>query len=172
MNPDAPGIGDFVKAGKILQATTTNADLRAATDTLASGAQAIGLDQFKPFLRKADDHLTRQGGLLALMRDVPTAALVSSTPGSPLLGHKTGLVTLVNSATPTVPPPDIVPGGPWTWSVDPNNGRGGKFVGSSGATASWDALDGHWDVDNGQGERTRYNRFGAPLTPKRSAWTI
>lgn len=75
-----------------------------------------------------------------------------------------GLATLV-AAPPTPPPPPSIPGGPWTWLADPSNSRGGTFRGQDGSSASWDAKDGHWDVDNGRGERSRYNRFGASLTP-------
>lgn len=34
----------------------------------------MGLDYFKPFLSQADDHLVGTGGLMALMRDLPTPA--------------------------------------------------------------------------------------------------
>jgi RHS repeat-associated protein len=63
------------------------------------------------------------------------------------------------------PPPSNVPGGPWTWSPDPNNGRGGTYRGPNGHSGNWDP-DGHWDVDDGKGNRQRYNRFGAPISPE------
>jgi hypothetical protein len=67
------------------------------------------------------------------------------------------------------PPPDRVPGGPWTWYDDPNNSRGGTYYGQANENgvrpqASWDAEGGHWDVDNGQGNRQRYNWRGAPIS--------
>lgn len=62
-NADAPGIDSFVKAGGTLQAADSHADLREATDLIARSAQEMGLDRFKPFLRKADDYLTQSGTL-------------------------------------------------------------------------------------------------------------
>src|SRR3984893_1354284 len=35
------------------------------------------------------------------------------------------------------PPPASIPGGPWTCSPDPGNGRGGAWLGPNGASASW-----------------------------------
>src|SRR5579883_148420 len=64
------------------------------------------------------------------------------------------------------PPPDKIPGGPWKWSPDPRNSRGGVYSGpKAGSSASWDDIYGHWDVDDGYGNRQRYNRWGDPLTP-------
>ena len=65
---------------------------------------------------------------------------------------------------PGEPPPPRIPGGPWEWSPDPNNSRGGTFKDPSGQSASWDRPGGHWDVDDGHGNRQRYNRHGAPLS--------
>lgn len=69
-----PGIDGFVRAARLMRDGRDNADLRAATDALGRAAQDIGLDRFKPFLRKADDHLDERGGLLTLVRDMPGAA--------------------------------------------------------------------------------------------------
>lgn len=68
-NADAPGIDPSVKAGGTLPAAESHADLREATDFVARSAQEMGLDRFKPFLRKADDYLTQSGGLVALLRE-------------------------------------------------------------------------------------------------------
>lgn len=73
-NADAPGVGAFVKAGGVIRAADTHADLREATDLVVHSAQEMGLDRFRPFLRQADDHLTQTGGLAALIRDVSSAA--------------------------------------------------------------------------------------------------
>ena len=82
-NADAPGVGAFVKAGGVLKAAATQADLREATDLVARSAQEMGLDRFQPFLRKADDHLTRTGGMLALLQDLrPTAPAVRPPPSA------------------------------------------------------------------------------------------
>jgi RHS repeat-associated protein len=67
----------------------------------------------------------------------------------------------------TYPPPPNIPGGPWKWCPNPNNSRGGQFVGQGGASASWDP-EGHWDVDNGKGIRQRYSNRGVPITPKQA----
>jgi len=79
-NADAPGIGAFVKAGGVLRAAATHADLREAADLVARSAQEMGLDRFQPFLRQADDHLTRTGGMLALLQDVPTSKAPTLAP--------------------------------------------------------------------------------------------
>lgn len=90
-NADAPGVGAFVKAGGVLKAAANHADLREATDLVAHSAQEMGLDRFQPFLRRADDHLTRTGGMLALLQDVPAprapalAPPPSATPSGPRL---------------------------------------------------------------------------------------
>ena len=59
------------------------------------------------------------------------------------------------------PPPDSI-GGPWKWTADQEDGRGGKWRDPSGKSASWDEKGCHWDVDV-KGERTRYNRWGSPM---------
>jgi RHS repeat-associated protein len=64
------------------------------------------------------------------------------------------------------PPPVEIPGGPYKWSPDPGNSRGGSFKGPNGASASWDPTGDHWDVDDGKGNRQRYNRHGSPITKK------
>ena len=164
VHPDAPGMGSFVKAGRLLHSARTYAEVRNATDHVERSAQDMGLDRFRPFLQRADNHLQQAGGLPALQRDVSFR-----TNGRALAEHRNAADSSILPAAgegPTAPPPNEIPGGPWKWSADSNNSRGGKFVGSGGGTASWDDVDGHWDVDDGSGQRTRYNRFGAPLTPE------
>ena len=94
MHPDGPGVGPFVEAGRVLASAQTHADLREATDKVAASAQEMGLDNFKPFLRRADDHLTGTGGLLALLRDLPKSA-------SPV----TSLPVIRPPVRPALPPP-------------------------------------------------------------------
>lgn len=87
VRPDTPGIDGFIRAARLLRDGQPNTDLRAATDALGRTTQDTGLDQFKPFLRRADEHLTGQSGLLTLVRGelgaaVPrTAAPVLPMPG-------------------------------------------------------------------------------------------
>jgi RHS repeat-associated protein len=71
-------------------------------------------------------------------------------------------------AGPYAPPPSNIPGGPWKWSPDPNNSRGGTYTGQNNASASWDSKGNHWDVDDGKGNRQRYNRWGKPITPQQA----
>ena len=71
MKADAPGVSAFVRAGSVIHAAETNTELRTATDLIARSAQEVGLDHFKPFLRQADSHLTRTGGVPALLHDLP-----------------------------------------------------------------------------------------------------
>jgi len=86
---DAPGIDAFVKAGGVIHAVGSHADLREATDLVGRSAQQMGLHRFQPFLRRADDHLTQTGGMIALLRDVPAPAPAappaSTTPAGPRL---------------------------------------------------------------------------------------
>jgi RHS repeat-associated protein len=63
------------------------------------------------------------------------------------------------------PPPPNIPGGPWKWAPNPQNSRGGTYVDPDGRSATWDKKGNHWDVDDGKGNRQRYNRWGKPLTP-------
>ena len=79
---DAPGITSFIKAGAVIEAADSHADVREATDLVGRSAQEMGLDQFRPFLREADDHLSQTGGMVALLRDipVPTAPSVARPP--------------------------------------------------------------------------------------------
>lgn len=95
-HPDAPGVAPFVKAGALLKGAETYAGLRAGSDLVARSAVDMGLDRFKPFLRDADEHLTREGGLVTLARDVtpfatpdtaaPAAAPLAK-PGLPAAGE-------------------------------------------------------------------------------------
>jgi len=80
MHPDGRGVRAFVDVGRLLASAQTHADLRAATDMLAKSAQEMGFDDFKPFLRRADDHLTQTGGMLALMRELPKPAPPVTSP--------------------------------------------------------------------------------------------
>jgi RHS repeat-associated protein len=66
----------------------------------------------------------------------------------------------------TPPPPASIPGGPWKWFPDPSNSRGGTWRGLGGSSATWDQPGGHWDCDDGLGNRQRYNKHGAPVTPE------
>ena len=79
---DAPGITSFIKAGAIIAAADSHADVREATGLVGRSAQEMGLDRFRPFLREADDHLSQTGGMIALLRDVPvpTAPSVVKPP--------------------------------------------------------------------------------------------
>ncbi len=74
---------------------------------------------------------------------------------------------------PIGPPPVPVPGGKpiakWKWNPDPQNRRGGTWgpqepiPGQSQPSASRDPA-GHWDVDDGKGNRQRYSDQGKPIS--------
>jgi RHS repeat-associated protein len=76
--------------------------------------------------------------------------------------------------TPT-PPPDI-PGGPWTWSPDSQNPRGGNFIGPKPPKGGRNVCtyappgpnnkDPYWKVTDPNGNDQRYNANGAPITPE------
>ncbi len=65
---------------------------------------------------------------------------------------------------PGLPPPFE---GEWVFSKNPKNDRSGSWSlrGNQGYEASWDEKDGHWDVDDGRGNRVRTDRRGSLLTP-------
>jgi RHS repeat-associated protein len=65
----------------------------------------------------------------------------------------------------TPPPPAQIPGGPWTWYPDEKNSRGGTWQDSAGNSGNWDDSGGHWDIWDCEGNRQRYNRHGAPISP-------
>jgi RHS repeat-associated protein len=60
----------------------------------------------------------------------------------------------------SLPPPPGIPGGPWQWSSDPGNSRGGSYKDPSGRSATYDYRFSHWDVDQGNGTRLRYDIRG------------
>lgn len=75
---------------------------------------------------------------------------------------------------PPVPVPGSFPGARWKWCPDPQNARGGAWrpmspvPGRSPPSASWDPAagggQGQWDVDDGLGNRQRYDKDGKPIT--------
>ena len=54
--------------------------------------------------------------------------------------------------------------GNWTFYPDSNNSRGGTWQDGNGNSASWDGPGDHWDVDDGKGNRRRYNRHGKEIS--------
>jgi len=64
--------------------------------------------------------------------------------------------------------PQGLPDGDWEWSSDPQNKRGGRWIDKSknphgGASWDGDSKIPHWDVDDGKGNRSRYDEDGRPL---------
>lgn len=100
-HPQAPGIASFVEAARLVQAASTPAKLRPATEKLAQSAQEMGLDQFKPFLRQADQHRADQQAI------AQTTSARASTKGSarqtaePASRAKDGAVASPDSQTPS-----------------------------------------------------------------------
>ncbi len=84
---------------------------------------------------------------------------------------------LASIPAPAGQPPVLVPGGGsgngWRWNPNPQNTRGGSWgpqtplPGQGQPSASWDP-DGHWDVDDGNGNRQRYDPDGKPITPQQA----
>jgi RHS repeat-associated protein len=77
---------------------------------------------------------------------------------------------------PGTPYPENIPGGPWTWSSNPQNSRGGNFQGpkpSGGgqrtsctyAEPGPNNPDPYWKVNQPGGGTQRYNMAGQPITP-------
>lgn len=86
------------------------------------------------------------------------------------------LPSLISQVVPGInAPPVPVPGGGsgagWRWNPNPANSRGGTWgpqqtlPGQSQPSSSWDP-EGHWDVDDGFGNRQRYDENGRPVTPE------
>ncbi|MFZ0932525.1 MAG: RHS repeat-associated core domain-containing protein [Syntrophobacteraceae bacterium] len=72
------------------------------------------------------------------------------------------------------PPVPVPGGGPdtgWKWNPNNQNSRGGTWgpdepvPGQSQPSASWDP-EGHWDIDNGLGQRSRCDENGNPMSPE------
>ena len=78
---------------------------------------------------------------------------------------------------PPVPVPDN-PGSDWKFNPDPQNPRGGSYGptkpqkgrGGGQPSASWEggAAVPHWDVDDGKGNRRRYDQKGNFVTPEKA----
>jgi RHS repeat-associated protein len=65
---------------------------------------------------------------------------------------------------PTNKPPRGIPGGPWEWSPNDANSRGGVYVDPNHKVASWDPEFQHWDFNDPKVPgRRRFNRHGAEL---------
>jgi RHS repeat-associated protein len=78
------------------------------------------------------------------------------------------------SSPPSGAPPVAIPGAPpgTTWApTGPQREGNPSWVptpaipGVPAPTASWDPNGGHWDVDDGQGNRQRYDWRGNPINP-------
>ena len=97
----------------------------------------------------------------------------NSDPASNLYAYADSAPTMMvdpdgRQAGPYAPPPPSIPGGPWKWSRDPGNDRGGKYIGPNNNEASWDP-EGHWDCNDGTGgPRQRYDFRGNPLTKQQA----
>jgi hypothetical protein len=81
---------------------------------------------------------------------------------------------LAGQPAPFGPPPVPVPGGKgigWKWNSNAQNARGGSYgpekplPDQSQPSASLDP-EGHWDIDDGLGNRQRYDLKGKPITPE------
>ncbi len=163
----AAGVGTSQGGGSVdLKLGTIGLGILSGAATLANGADTGGL---AGALTNVGALATAIAGAVQQVNTDPSiqagldqiVGMAATDPANAVMGE----VQLIGTGPPTSPPPDNIPGGPWTWSADPGNRRSGTFVGPNNTSASWEGKDAHWDVDNGQGERTRYNRFGAPLTP-------
>ncbi len=80
--------------------------------------------------------------------------------------------------TPPPPnPPASIPGGPWTWSPNPQNPRGGTYIGPKPITGGQRTQctyadskanfnpDPYWKVTQPDGSAQRYDTSGNPITP-------
>jgi RHS repeat-associated protein len=81
-----------------------------------------------------------------------------------------GLVS-APSGQPPVPVPGGAEGNGWKWNANPQNPRGGSWgpqqpIPGQGQPSASEDPEGHWDVDNGLGERQRYTPDGEPITPE------
>jgi RHS repeat-associated protein len=81
---------------------------------------------------------------------------------------------------PQAPPPANIPGGPWTWSPNPQNSRGGDFIGAktpngqrmrcTPAPSGPNNPNPYWKTTNpslpsaGGANQQRYNMAGEPIT--------
>ena len=84
---------------------------------------------------------------------------------------------LAGEVPPGIPNPDgVVPGGPWNWSSNPQNSRGGDFIGPKPerggprprctySEPSPINEDPYWKVTHPDGTSQRYDTGGNPITP-------
>lgn len=69
--PDAPYVGPFREAARLVAAAETQADLRDASDALAGAATAVGLDRWRGFLRAVDEQLAGTPAPLVVLARAP-----------------------------------------------------------------------------------------------------
>ena len=84
----APYVGPFRRAAQLVADAGTAAQMRDASDQVAAGVLAVGLDRWLPFLREADGRATGRGDAhVILARSGPEPDIRVPTlpaPGSPL----------------------------------------------------------------------------------------
>ena len=125
--------------------------------------------------------VTVSGAALDALQGAPTQGAPTQgaiTQGAPTQGapRANELLDAVQASgdPPPVPVPGSFPEARWKWCPDPQNVRGGAWrpmspvPGRSPPSASWDPAAGggqpHWDVDDGLGNRQRYDKEGKPIT--------
>ena len=151
-------------------------NLVASSDSLVNSFRYTGREfdtESSLYYYRARYYDPSTGRFLSEDRPNSTANIHSFYPyvrNNPLLWtDPTGLVPQP-IGPPPVPVPGAGPGNGWKWNPDPGNPRGGTWgpqtpVPGGQPGASWDP-EGHWDVDDGKGNRRRYDPDGNPLTPE------
>jgi RHS repeat-associated protein len=123
----------------------------------------------------SEDPLGFGGGDLTLYSYAGNNPVVFVDP-SGLCSQGSG--TYLNEGAPPIPVPGGDAGTKWKFSPDPKNSRGGTWrpspaipgrgqKGLGQPSGSWDN-DGHWDIDDGLGNRNRYLPDGTSITPEQA----
>jgi WXG100 family type VII secretion target len=127
-----------------------------------------------PALRRLETAFSQSEIVVAQIKNIlHSAEQEASEPfrGSNFLGKPLMMVADQGIADPPSVPVPGDPSNEWRWNPNPQNRRGGSWgpkrpiPGQGQPSASWDP-EGHWDVDDGKGNRQRYDKNGKPLTPE------
>ena len=91
------------------------------------------------------------------------------------------IIVTANGAPPagTPTPPENIPGGPWQWTDDDTNPRGGQFYGPKQPRGPRGSLTwspptpnqrGYWKATPPNGPAQRYFPWGDPMSPDQKQW--
>jgi RHS repeat-associated protein len=157
------GFGVEVEAGEEVASLPAAGNLNPVVDII-EGLTAVGLAGYATY---------------ELIKPVTQNPANPSTPAPDNTQPAPQAPTICKVPTPIGPPPVPVPGAPdvpWEQTGPQRDGiptwvpeEPVKTDGGGQPSASWDGEgQGHWDVDDGEGNRQRYDHRGNPITPEQA----